>query len=393
MMNTNEPLKILAEKSAMPQVLGALSRRRFLSLGALAGGSMLLTACAAGQDTTTTKATGGELEDSLSVYSWGDYDDPDLLKGFTKELGPTVRVDSFGSNEELISKLVAARGTGGYDIVVPTGEYIPEMAKHDLFMKLNKKLIPNLEYMDPEFLAREWDPDNDYSICKAWGTTGFVYDTTVIKRELKDWNDFIDCAKNEASGKTSVLDDPAEVAGLYFWANDIDWTTTDKAELDKCEDFLVNDLAPHVAAFDSYPGSGSIPQASHRLIQVWNGDARQGMLSSKDPERWKWVLGAPKTELWMDNWAISATSQHPEAAHAFLNFMLEPDNQLTNVDYIGYHTGAKDIEDDARKEGFEMIDMIFFTPEQLKTMDEGEMNEAVERKVDIYNKMKAAASA
>ncbi|MBN9613350.1 MAG: spermidine/putrescine ABC transporter substrate-binding protein, partial [Actinobacteria bacterium] len=60
---------------------------------------------------------------------------------------------------------------------------------------------------------------------------------------------------------------------------------------------------------------------------------------------------------------------------------------------IGYHTGAKDIEEKARAEKFPMLDLIFFTPEQLATMHEGEVNEATTRIVDIYNKMKAAASA
>ncbi|MBC3734951.1 spermidine/putrescine ABC transporter substrate-binding protein, partial [Bacillus pumilus] len=77
-----------------------------------------------------------------------------------------------------------------------------------LLSKLNLDLIPNIEYMDPAYLGRAWDPTNDYSICKAWGTTGFVYDKTVITRELTTWADFLDAAQNEASGKTSVLDDP-----------------------------------------------------------------------------------------------------------------------------------------------------------------------------------------
>ena len=308
-------------------------------------------------------------------------------------LGPKLQLDSYGSNEELISKLVAAKGTGGYDVILPTGDYVPQMIHNGLLQKLNKDLIPNLEHMDEQFLGLDWDPEGEYTICKAWGTTGFVYDTTKIKRELKDWNDFIDCAMNEASGSTSMLDDPAESLGLYFWSKDMDWTTEDPAELDAAEEFLVNEFAQHIAAFDSYPGSGAMPQATHALIQVWNGDARQGMLESGDPDRWKWVLGAPQTELWMDNWAISSTAKNVEAAHAFINFMLEPENQIANTDYIGYHTGAKGIEETARSEGFERLDMIFFTPEQVATMKEGKITDSQSRRVDIHNKMKAAASA
>ena len=63
------------------------------------------------------------------------------------------------------------------------------------------------------------------------------------------------------------------------------------------------------------------------------------------------------------------------------------------MSYIGDHTGAKDIEAKAKEAKLPMLDLVFFTPEQLATMHEGQVNEATERVVDIYNKMKAAASA
>ena len=397
-MTDQHPIRILADQSQVPGVLRTLSRRNLLSMTAIVSGGLLLSACSSGGSggpgtSSGPVATGGKLEDKLSIFSWGDYDAPEVLKAFTKEKGPKIVMDSYGSNEELISKLVASKGTGGYDILVPTGTYIPQLVQNKLLMKLNMDLIPNIEHMDPEFLDLKWDPKGEYSICKAWGTTGFVYDTTVIKRDLLTWNDFLDAAAKEASGKTSVLDDPAELTGMYFWANGIDWTTTDTAHLDAAEDFLVNTLAPHVSAFNSYPGSSSIPQSSAALIQAWNGDARQGILESKQPDKWKWVLGSPDTELWMDNWTISASAPHPEAAHAFINFVLTPENQLKNVSYIGDHTGAKDIEAKAKEAKLPMLDLVFFTPEQLATMHEGQVNEATERVVDIYNKMKAAASA
>jgi len=392
-MADENPLRILASRAAAPRIVSELSRRRFLSLSAIVGGTAFLAACSAGGAKPAPSATGGKPEGSLSMYSWGDYDAPEVLKDFTKTLGPKLTVDSFGSNEELIAKLVAAKGTGGYDIIVPTGVYIPQMVQNNLLMKLNKDLIPNLEHMDPAYLGRGWDPKNEYSICKAWGTTGFVYDKTVITRDLKTWSDFLDCAQKEASGKTSVLDDPAEITGMYYWANGIDWNTEDDAEIDKCEDFIVNTLAPHIAAFDSYPGSGAIPQSSHALIEVWNGDARQGITNSDNPDKWQWVLGSPTTELWMDNWAICSTAPHPEAAHAFINFVLTPENAIKELDYIGYHTGEKDIQATAEKAGLKMLDLVFFTPEQLATMKDGEVNKAQTRTVDIYNKAKAAAGA
>jgi spermidine/putrescine transport system substrate-binding protein len=406
MTRPERPLSILAHSSAVPRIRAEVTRRNLLALAAAAGGTGLLAACGDGSsggassnpsavpsETPSQIATGGPLESELSMYSWGDYDAPEVLEAFQKDNDIKMTIDSFGSNEEMISKLVAAKGTSGYDIVVPTGPFIPQMVQNELLAPINHDLIPNLEYMDPQFLGQTWDPDNNYSICKAWGTTGFVYDTTKIDRELTTWSDFLDAAMNEASGKTSLLDDPHEVTGAYFWANGIDWNTTEQADLDAAEEFIVGQLAPHISAFDSYPGGQAIPQSTQVLMQAWNGDARIGIMESDDPDKWKWVLGAPATELWMDNWAIAAGAPHPEAAHAFINFVLTPENQLLNVDYIGYHTGAKDIEQQATDEGFEMLDLVFFTPEQLATMEAGELNDNQQRTVDIWNKAKAAAGA
>lgn len=383
------PLRILAPEGSAKVIAQELSRRRFLGLAALAGGTAFLAACSPGGSTTpSTQATGGALEDSLSIFTWGDYDSPDVVEGFTAELGPTVNLSSYSSNEELIAKLVAAKGTSGYDIVVPTGVFIPQMIEQGLLAPFNKDLLPNLANIDPAYLGRAWDPENEYSVCKAWGTTGYVYDKTIITRELTTWADFFDAAQNEASGKTSLSDDPAGVVGAYFWANDLDWNTTDADLLEDCRKFMVETIAPHISAFDSYPGTNAIPQGTQVLMQAWNGDARLGIMESPDADRWQWVLPGPQTELWMDNWAIATGAPNPEAAHAFINYSMSPESLQLNLDYVGYNVGAKDPD-----ENIDLADMIFFTPEQLETMHEQEMNDSLSTRVEIWNETKAAAGA
>ncbi|KQZ85924.1 spermidine/putrescine ABC transporter substrate-binding protein [Microbacterium sp. Root166] len=394
MTESRNPLRILAPEGSAPTIMRELSRRRFLSIAAIAGSAAALAACAPGGGSAPKpQATGGDLEDNVSVYTWGDYDSPDVVSGFTSELGPDVTLDSYSSNEELIAKLIAAKGTSGYDIVVPTGVFIPQMIENGLLTPFNKDLLPNLANMDPAYLGRAWDPENEYSVCKAWGTTGFVYDKNVITRELATWGDFFDAAQNEASGKTSMSDDPAGIIGAYFWANDMDWNTEDPDELEACRAFLVDEIAPHIAAFDSYPGTSAIPQGTQALMQAWNGDARLGLLESSEPDRWQWVLPGPITELWMDNWAIAAGAPHPEAAHAFINYSLSPESLALNLDYIGYNVGGKDMEEKAVEDGLEMTDLIFFTTEQLDSMEEQVLNDSQTTRVEIWNEMKAAAGA
>ena len=86
-------------------------------------------------------------------------------------------------------------------------------------------------------------------------------------------------------------------------------------------------------------------------------------------------------------------AKHPEAAHAFINYTMVPETQLKQLDYIGYHTGAAGIEDAAKAENLPMLDMVFFTPAQLATMKNGELNENQDRVVALWTAMKAAAGA
>jgi spermidine/putrescine transport system substrate-binding protein len=388
-----EGVKVLASRATAERI----TRRHFLAGSAVAmfSSSVLLAAC--GEDTPASggsgsPSAGGEIEDRLNFFHWAEYDDPEVFKDFEKEFGVTTKIDIYASNEEAIAKLTAASGTTGYDLVIPTGVYIPQMVELDLLQEINLDLIPNYENVDEIYLDQPWDPGNKYSVTKDWGSTGWIYDTTKVSSTIETWNDFIAVAQGEASGQTSVLDAPGNLTGIYFWANGIDWTTTDTADLDACEEFTVNELAPHVKAYDSYPGI-ALTEGKYALSHAWNGDARQGLLSADEPDRYVWGLGAPVTELWMDNWCIVKDAPDPNAAHAWINFICDPKVSLKDLAYHGYNTGIIGVQEEAEAAGLEYLDMIFFSDEDVATMQAGAVNEAQQRLVDIYNKAKAASGA
>ncbi|MDN5668725.1 MAG: spermidine/putrescine ABC transporter substrate-binding protein, partial [Renibacterium salmoninarum] len=324
-------------------------------------------------------------------YTWGDYSDPANLEEFGRQ-GVQVQTDSFASNEELIAKLGATRGTSGYDIVVPTSTYLTLMSKNGLLEKLDLGTIPNLANLDPKFQDSIADPQNAYAVCKNWGTTGFLYDSTVITRPMNSWADFLEAAQNEASNNVSLLEDPAEIAVIYLAAKGYDPLSTDPKIVAECADYLTNQLAPHVRAFSSTP-QNFIIQGSMTLVHAFNGDARRGYLEAENPERWKWVFPTPTANRWMDTWAIPVGVQHPDAAYAFINFMLQPDQALKDVDYIGYSTGLTGQRELAEAAGLEMLDVLFPPAEILDRLVTLEITEASGAWVDMYGAMQAKAGA
>ncbi|MEZ5190653.1 MAG: extracellular solute-binding protein [Schumannella sp.] len=267
------------------------------------------------------------------------------------------------------------------------------MAQNGLLSKLNLDLIPNIQHMDPAFLGQDWDPNNEYSICKAWGTTGFVYDKTVISRELTTWSDFIDAAQNEASGKTSVLDDPAEITGIYFWANGIDWNTTDPDDLDAAEKFAVEEARPAHLALRLLPGRRGHPAGQPRCSCRCGTAMRASASSTARPG--PLAVGPGRAQDRAVDGQLGHRGRRPApGGRARLHQLRAHARERAGRAGLhrlphgrGRHRGGR-----ARRRT-EMLDLVFFTPEQIATMVNGEVTEAQARIVDIWNKTKAAASA
>lgn len=376
-------MRVLAPREAVPRLTrrALLGGFAVLGVGALAG---------CGERTyAPTAAADGKLEDRLNVYSWGDYDAPRNIRTFQREQGVTVQMDAFASNEEMIAKLGTARGTSGYDIVVPTGSYVPQMVANGMLAKLDHSLLPNLANLEPSARGRDWDPGDEYVIAKTIGTTGFVYDTAQISRPMESWSDFLAAAAGEAKGSVSVLDDPFEVASIFLASRGYDLNTTDAGQLEEARTYLTSELAPLIRNFSSDP-SQNIVQRDFALMQCYNGDARLG-IDEGDYDQWKFVYPAPTANLWMDTWAIAAGCQHPDNAHAWINFMLEPQVAYREVNYNGYPTGVKGQREEAEARKLAMPGLVFPPEDVMARLTTGLVTEAQETLVDILNEVKAVA--
>lgn len=382
---------------------GALSRRKFLAAAAAAGGALAAgealgeaaaSAATVSQLAARAKASVnavGHTSKSLYIYTWGQYDNPTTFTGWKNGTGIPIQFGSYNSDEEMIAKLELAKGTAGYDIVVPTGGYIPEMAAKGLLEKLDHSKIPNFSKLDPKLLNFPWDRGNQYSIPKDFGTTGYIYDRTVITRKMTTWADFVTAAAlPQVSGKVSVLDSPDDLLAIALWNFGIPWNTTNTSKLHYAANWLNKHLAPHVSNLDSYPGStGGLVNGSYVLSEAWNGDARQALL--KYPKRFKWVVPYPKSEIWVDNWSIAKGAKNVNTAHAFINYVIDPIVSANEMEYTGYNTAVSSVRQYLPK-NLPQASVIFLTAEQEKRLEAYVVNSTYNLRTQLYDDFKAAIS-
>ncbi|MFT4125533.1 MAG: spermidine/putrescine ABC transporter substrate-binding protein [Gordonia sp. (in: high G+C Gram-positive bacteria)] len=380
-------VRALVPQHAVPRI----TRRAFLAGIGVVGAGAVVSACGGGKKVADSAPLTDKIEDRLNYYSWGDYEDPGDLERFQDKFSVKLQVDSFGSNEELIAKLAAARGTSGYDVIVPTGVYIPQMVEHGLLDKLDHSRIPNLKNLEERFYNPTWNPNSEYGACKAWGTTGFMYLKELTSQPPTTWADFIDLAKGPARGKVSLVEDPWEVVSVAMGAMNVAPNTTNRADLDKARELLVNDLAPTVQGYNSSIAS-VVSGGAYSLLMAWNGDARLALQNDEDPDRWAFVYPLPTANLFTDNFSIVRGTQHPGAAHAFINYMLDPEVSYVEMEYIGYQTGITGLAEKGRAAGLDFPELLFPSDEIVRRLVPANVDEATQERTQILNQMQARSS-
>lgn len=353
---------------------GRMSRRRLLFFAGAAGAAAVLAACAGTASSpspspSASPAGGGSpsplppspspsvaesaaavscdvptapllgaptsVGDSLAIFNWAQYLNPDDKAAFGKIYGVTnLTEDNYPSNEDMLAKLQAG-GAGQYDICVPTGYMVEIMVKQSLAEPIDLSKIPNYQYVDDRFKNLPFDSGNGgpHYIAKDWGTTGFGYRSKFIKEQPTRWADFWSLTTGKYSGKVNVLDSAPEVIGAALKKNGFSYNSVDPKELDiALKDLLA--LKPHLASISST----YIPQVESGDFWMaigWNGDF-SSIKANKGSEDAVYVIPAEGSEFWVDTWAIPKGAPHADAAHAFINFILAPAVQGKETNYTYY---------------------------------------------------------
>ncbi len=270
--------------------------------------------------------------DTLVIYNWGDYIDPELLTEFTEETGIKVDYQTFDSNEAMYTKI--KQGGTTYDLAVPSEYMISKMMEEDMLIKLDKSKIEGLENIDEQFLGLSFDPNNDYSIPYFWGTLGIVYNDTMVDNPPEQWEDLW---SEEYRDSIMLIDGAREGMGIGLQTLGYSLNSTNEAELNEAAE-LMYQLTPNIKAIVADEIKGYMIQDAAAIAVSFSGEASE-MLDGN--EHLHYVVPSEGSNLWFDNMVIPKTAKNVDGAYAFINFMLEPEHAAQNAEYIGYATPNK----------------------------------------------------
>ena len=279
---------------------------------------------------------------TLNLYSWADYVPPQTLQRFEKETGIHVRYDTFDTSEVLETKLLT--GGSGYDVVVPSSSVLARGLAAGALKEIPHEGLKGYANLDADLLTKlaAVDPGNRYAVPYTWGTLGLGMNVEAVKKRLPDvpLNSLDLLFKPEYAAKLkdcgiAILDSPQEVIGLALHYLGKDPYSTDKTDLAAAE-ALLQKLQPSVLYVATGRQISDLANGTVCLALTYNGDASMAAdQAHKANKPFEVAYRIPKegTLIWQDNLAIPKDAPHPEAARAFIEFMLRPDSvaELTNT--------------------------------------------------------------
>jgi putrescine transport system substrate-binding protein len=309
-----------------------------------------LAACGKKEEATTAGAPPppAEEEKVLHIYNWSDYIAPDTIPNFEKETGIKVTYDTFDSNEVLETKLLA--GHTGYDVVVPSANFLERQIKAGVFLKLDKSKLPNFKNMDPDIMGRiaKHDPGNQYATDWQWGTTGVGYNVAKVKAALGNvkpdsWALILDPANAKKLAKCGItmLDAPSEVVDsvLIYLGRDPNSENTD--DLKVAEAALMK-VRPYIKYFHSSSYIDDLANGEVCLSLGWSGDvfiAKGRAAEAKKNVELAYFIPKEGAIMWFDTLAVPADAPHPNNAHMFLDYTMRPEVIAAVTNFVTYANG------------------------------------------------------
>ncbi|MDK2802332.1 MAG: spermidine/putrescine ABC transporter substrate-binding protein [Oscillospiraceae bacterium] len=282
--------------------------------------------------------SGCSSNNNLKIYIWGEFisngedNSMDIKKEFENKYGVKINLTTFASNEEMYAKIKS--GSAKYDLIVPSDYMINRMISEEMLEKIDFENIPNFSNVMENFKNPIYDPTGEYSIPYAWGLVGIIYNSKMITEDINSWYSLF----NEKYSKEILMfNNPRDAFAIALKYKGYSLNSQNSEEFKQASD-LLKKQQPIVQSYVMDEIFDKMINAEAIISSYYAGDF---IKMEKDNPDLKFVLPKEGTNRFIDSMVIPKGSKNKNLAENFMNFILEPEVGLANIEYLGYSTPNK----------------------------------------------------
>jgi putrescine transport system substrate-binding protein len=282
----------------------------------------------------------------LFIYNWSDFIGHNTIERFEKQTGIKVVYDLYDAEETMEARLMA--GDSGYDVVSASTNFFGREIKAGVYQPLDKSKLSHWNNLDPRILAiqADYDPGNRHAMPYVHAINGFAYNIDMIKARMPnapvDSLDMIfkpEIVSKFADCGVTFLDSPEDTVELALRYLKLNPNSTRPEDFKAAEQLLLT-VRPYVRAFDSTEYMNGLANKEVCIAMSWSSDYANSQARARAVGvKLNLAFTVPKEGA---NESFSALlipvgAPHPEAAHLFLNYILQPEiiAEITNEIFYG----------------------------------------------------------
>lgn len=338
------------------------------------------------QASEEVSASEGESGGVLNLYTFDGMFPQEVLDGFEAETGIEVNYSNFDTDETMLAKLETANG-GDYDVVI-ADDYIIQMAiEENLVAELDPSLIPNIGNVNPVYQGQFFDPEDKYTVPHGAGIQTIVYDPALVEKEITCYADLWDAS---LADNLAIIGNYRVIDGMALKVMGESYNVEDTAVIAQAGEKLL-ELAPNIRTIQDANTQDLLISGEVGAAVMYTSQAYLAQLNRDDL---KVVYPTEGVGFGLMAQFIPVNAPNPEAAHAFINYLLEPEVGKQCFEYMGYYCtnqAAEELFDETTK-------ALLTLPEDFFETNEVEMiqpvsGEAEEAHMQAWTAFKTACGA
>lgn len=265
----------------------------------------------------------------LVLYTWEGMFPQEVLDGFTEKTGIQINYANFDYDETMLAKLEAAKG-GDYDLVIADDYIIETVIAEGLAQKLDTEKLENYGNINPVYQGQFFDPQDEYTVPYGAGVQTIVYDPSLVDVEIQGYADLWDESLRDNVG---IINSYRVIDGMALKVLGESYNTEDIATIEAAGDKLL-ELAPNIRLIKDDNTQDDLLSGEVGAAVLYTSQVTMAKMANPDL---KVVFPKEGIGFGIMGQFIPSDAPNPDAAYAFMDYILDPEIAAQCFEYLGYY--------------------------------------------------------